>query len=92
MAQKQNFADKFWHDKHGHTVVWQRPNPLLITWFVAIVLSIMLPDGSLERYVSFVGTVAIFIWAVLELTRGVNNFRRLLGLGVLMLMLVAHFL
>jgi len=88
MAQKQTF----WEDKNGKFVVWQRPNILLATWFLALALSIVLPDNAASRFISMISGFAILIWAVLELIWGVNYFRRLLGLCVLLLILVAHFI
>lgn len=94
MARRhRTFSDKFWLDRHGRFVVWQKPNALLITWFVTFLLTIVYPnDDFLERGLSFISGLAIFIWAVLELFRGANYFRRSLGLGVLLLFAVGYFL
>lgn len=91
MARKQSFSDKFWNDKHGRFVVWQRPNALLWIWIIATAISIIMSANLLERILTSLGEIAIFIWALLELSRGVNYFRRMLGLGVLLL-LAASFL
>jgi hypothetical protein len=92
MARKQSFSDKFWHDKHGNFVVWQKPNIFLWIWIVALVVSIVMSSNSFSRDLSWLGGIAIIIWAVLELVRGVNYFRRLLGLSVLLLIIASHFL
>jgi hypothetical protein len=42
----------------------------------------VVPDGAVTA-VTAVGTVALVVWALDELVRGVNPFRRLLGAGVL---------
>lgn len=88
MARQRSFSDKFWHDKHGNFVAWQKPNIFLWVWFVTAVVNFFLQNNSLERYVGYVGMVSILIWAALELFRGVNYFRRTLGLCVLLLFLV----
>jgi hypothetical protein len=79
------FWDRFWRDKNGRDVIWQRPNAFLTTWFAATVISWFIPHGILEQSLSIVGFVAIVIWAVLELLSGVNNFRRTLGFLVLVI-------
>ena len=90
MARKRSFNDKFWYDRHGNFVVWQRPNFLLWIWIAAFIISIILSDGAFERFIGLLGLLAILIWAVLELGWGVNYFRRLVGLGVLLLFAVSH--
>ena len=92
MSQKQSLSDRFWNDKNGKFVVWQRPNILLAFWIAALILSIVLPDSGLERLISLLSGVAIFAWALLELFLGVNYFRRLLGLCVVLLIVATHVL
>ena len=94
MARKnqQTFDDKFWHDKHGRFVAWQKPNIFLWTWIGTTVFNILLPDGWLERGLGLLGGLSILVWAILELTRGVNYFRRTLGLCVLLLYAASYLL
>jgi hypothetical protein len=92
MARKQSFSNRFWNDKHGNFVVWQKPSALLWTWAVATALNIILPDGMLVRITSLIGGIAIFVWAVLELGWGVNYFRRTLGACILLLFLASYLL
>jgi hypothetical protein len=90
MARRQSFSDKFWQDKHGNLVIWQRPNIPLIVWLAAFILSIILPDGPIERGVSFIAEAAIVIWAFMELVWGSSYFRRLLGICVLLLIATSY--
>ena len=91
MARKQTFSDKFWNDKHGRFVVWQKPNALLWGWLLATVIDIVLPnDGALQRGISLLGGLCIFVWAILELGWGVNYFRRTLGLCILLLFAASY--
>ena len=90
MADKRSFSEKFWHDKHGNFVVWQNPNVFLWVWFVTAVISFFMQTNSLEKIIGGIGLVSIIIWALLELFRGVDYFRRTLGLCVLLLILVSH--
>jgi hypothetical protein len=63
----------------GYTVA-QFPNPPLIVALVGLIASRLLDQGStawaLSRGLFFIG---LTIWAWLELTDGVNGFRRVLG-------------
>ena len=92
MADDRSFDDKFWHDKHGKFVVWQTPNWALIGWFICTVLHTVLPDSTIELWIGHLGKVFLIIWAVMEVTRGVNYFRRLLGLSVLLFALMMTWL
>jgi len=92
MVSHQSFSEKFWHDKRGNVVVLQRPNIPGLVWVIGFALTIMLPDSSFERYISALSEIAIIVWAVMEVGWGVNNFRRLLGVCVLLLIISAHFI
>lgn len=92
MTRKKSFSYKFWHDKDGNFVVWQKPNIFLWVWIIALVLSIVLGANTFTHYLGVLGGISIIIWALLELVRGVNYFRRTLGLLVLLLILISRFL
>ena len=64
----------------GKLVVWQNPNAPLWVWIVAKALH-LITDAS---WLGVVASVALTVWAVLEITRGVNPFRRLLGAAALL--------
>lgn len=87
MARKETFFDKFWKDKYGRVVIVQKPNLFIITWVFAAFLSLLLPSGFTGKVFAAVAFVSIVIWAILEMIRGVNYFRRLLGIAVLLLVL-----
>lgn len=82
------FWDKFWRDKHGRDVIWQRPNIFLATWFLATAITWFIPFGTTERVLGIISFVAIVIWAWLEITKGVNNFRRTIGVLVLVMAVI----
>jgi hypothetical protein len=69
----------------------QFPNlPLIIAFLAGEAGSFL--DGSAHSYAASVSYLAMTIWAYEELVRGVNWFRRLLGLAFvfLLIMRVAH--
>ena len=92
MTKKRSFWDKFWRDERGHDVIWQRPNKLLIIWFTASVINVILRGGVIENVLGWIGLIAILLWSALELAWGVNYFRRLLGFCVLVIVIFSRIL
>jgi hypothetical protein len=80
--QRQDIWDKCWKDRRGHVVLWQTPNIPLIAWAVFTVISLFL-SGRVADVFSWLGSAALISWSLLEVFRGVNYFRRALGLLVL---------
>lgn len=74
--------DKFWRDEEGRVVIWQRPNKWLIGWAAATFISLLF-TGITADVLAWVGSAALIIWSLLEVFKGVNYFRRGLGLLVL---------
>jgi hypothetical protein len=81
-TQHRSLWDRTWKDKHGRYALWQRPNPWLIAWAVLTTLSLLFTARTAD-ILSAAGSGALIIWALLEVFRGVNYFRRALGLLVL---------
>jgi hypothetical protein len=77
------FFDNFFRDSNGEIVIAQPPNLPLIIWFVASLSQLVFKTGQLNLGLDLVATGSLFIWAALELFQGVNYFRRMLGLIVL---------
>src|SRR4051794_28631031 len=74
----------------GKVAVAQRPNVPLLVFLVATAVRILLhPHGTVGDVVSLVGTVALAVWAILEVVRGDSPFRRVLG-GVVLALLLAR--
>ena len=79
------FIDWFWRDRHtGRIVVAQWPNLWLWVFITASCVGLIThaagPTGFGARLVS---TAFLLIWAGDELLRGVNPWRRSLGMAVL---------
>lgn len=90
MSKYKNFSQKFWEDKHDNVVIWQKPNKWLSIWFFTMVLDWFLPRGLIEKSIGVVSLASLIIWAFLELTRGDDYFRRLIGLLVLLVLIVSR--
>jgi hypothetical protein len=86
--EHQDLWDKFWKDKDGNVVVYQRPNIWLISWVVLTLLSLFL-NGAVSSYLWWLALVSLTIWSLLEIFKGVNYLRRLLGVIVLVLTIMA---
>ncbi|MGZ4734941.1 MAG: hypothetical protein ACXVKA_14145 [Acidimicrobiia bacterium] len=68
----------------GQITIGQVPNVPLVVFIVAWVLDrVFDPGGSIGTALAVLGFAALTIWAVDEIVRGVNPWRRLLGAGVL---------
>jgi hypothetical protein len=78
----ENIWNDIWRDKEGRVVVWQTPNAWLIGWVVLTMLCLV-TSGKLSDYLGWAGDVSLVAWAALEIAKGVNYFRRALGLLVL---------
>lgn len=67
----------------GRLIVGQFPNPALFVWMVALALGWLELSADQATAVEGVGRGALLVWALDEVVRGANPFRRLLGAVVL---------
>jgi hypothetical protein len=81
----------FFKDKNGQIVLWQWPNIPIIGWAVLKLLSLMVGRGMFNSGLGQLSMALLFVWAYLELIHGVNYFRRLLGLLVLVGVVASYF-
>jgi hypothetical protein len=81
-AANRSLWDRTWKNKQGQVVIWQMPNMALIAWAVLTFLSLLF-GGRLADVFSWLGSVALISWSLLEVFKGANYFRRALGLLVL---------
>lgn len=68
----------------GRIVVAQWPNLPLWIWIATSAWSWLAPPGGgWGTALGVTGTAALAVWAIDEIVRGVNPWRRILGAGVL---------
>jgi hypothetical protein len=68
----------------GAITVAQTPNLALTVFLVATaILWLMHPNGTLSTVAKVVATGSLIVWALDEVVRGVNPWRRFLGVAVL---------
>ena len=80
---EKTLFDKTFRDSNGNIVIAQPPNLPIIVWGVASLLKLISTNGSLNVGLDLIAFGSLFTWAWLELFQGVNYFRRMLGLVVL---------
>lgn len=73
-------ADWWFRDRTtGERVVAQPPNAPILVVIAATLVSRLAPSGPVRRAAGVVATAALAYWSILEIVRGVNPWRRLLG-------------
>jgi hypothetical protein len=87
-THRRSLWDRIWKDPNGRIVLWQTPNPWLIAWAVLTTLSLFF-TGRMADILTGLASASLIAWALLEVFRGVNYFRRGLGLIVLLYSLAA---
>jgi hypothetical protein len=74
----------FVNRRSGRLTVTQWPNlPLAVFLLAAVASRIFRPSGGTATFLRVLGLVTLIVWALDELIRGVNPFRRILGGAVL---------
>lgn len=86
-----NLVKSFFKDKNGEWAVIAFPNGLLLSWIVLVVLGMFVHDSELKDNLGRLSGAVIFAWAYLEITRGESYFRRALGAGVLLGLILSFF-
>jgi hypothetical protein len=80
----------FVNRRRGGITVAQRPNVRLGIYIVAAALPhVVHLHGTTKDAVQIIGETALILWAIDELLRGVNPFRRLLG-GAILVATIVH--
>lgn len=87
----RTFSDKFWHDKDGNFAVIQRPNRLIIIWFVTFMISELFHEKYIRLPFGWFAFVILVIWSLSEAFSGVNYFRRSLGVLVFAVAVLTRF-
>lgn len=79
-THQPNLWNKIWRDKHGagQVVIFQLPNWPLVLWLGLTVIS-QYAKGQLSSGAAIAASGVLIIWALLEVIKGVNYFRRGLG-------------
>ncbi|MBA3234271.1 MAG: hypothetical protein H0T17_10070 [Propionibacteriales bacterium] len=88
MSRTRNTINQFIRNPNtGRVVIVQPPNIAILTWLAARGGVLLWDDRAQE--LRWVGSGALMVWALAELTRGQSPFRRTLGAAVLAYELVS---
>lgn len=89
-GQKEPIIDWFFRTAEGKLVVAQFPNWPLWTWLGATAIESLSLSYSWHWVIGWIGTTALAWWAYLEISEGVNRFRRILGTVVIIYLLLSR--
>lgn len=78
-------------DKDGKVTLAQSPNLPLVGWMAFKAISTPISNQSIKTGFESVGTAFLFVWAYLEIVEGDSNFRKLLGVAVMSLIVFNMF-
>ncbi len=87
-ANSRSLWDRFWRDKDDRIVIVQVPNVWLIIWIVLEIISLFASSHRTELITWWLASAALGVWSLLEIFRGDNYFRRVLGLCIACLTLL----
>lgn len=76
--------NRTFRDNDGNLTIAQMPNLPILIWLAATLLALLITSGNFHRGLDALAFGSLFTWAWQELFQGVNYFRRLLGLIVLL--------
>ncbi|MES2092806.1 MAG: hypothetical protein V4531_03205 [Actinomycetota bacterium] len=80
MSGRNNGLDWMFRSRAtGRITLAQPPNFEQRVFSAATLVGVLLPKSKLRTGVGVVAVLALLVWAVDELARGVNPFRRILG-------------
>lgn len=92
MASKvAHHVKQFCSDKDGKVTLAQSPNLPIVGWVVFKLISIPISNQPVKTGFESVATAFLFVWAYLEIVEGDSNFRRLLGVVIMILIVLNMF-
>ncbi len=88
----RSFLERCYTDSKGRVSLLEAPNFPITVWAVCRIALLFLPKNGSTIYhlLDVVAFGALFTWAWLELSSGVNYLRRLLGLIVIIVTTIGH--
>ncbi|MDQ6985131.1 MAG: hypothetical protein Q9M76_02395 [Candidatus Dojkabacteria bacterium] len=84
--------DRLFRDKNGKIVIAQFPNWPIIGWGIVRLVIISPLFNSKQTELFIISNTFLLIWALMELVSGVNYFRRILGVVILLSLFSSYLL
>jgi hypothetical protein len=81
--------DRLFRDAAGQIVIWQPPNLPILIWLSATLLKLVFQTGQVKLVLDLLAFSSLLYWSFLEITQGVNYFRRDLGIVVLIALIIS---
>jgi hypothetical protein len=81
--------DRLFRDGSGEIVIGQAPNLPIIVWISATLLKLVFTTGQTKIALDILAFGSLLYWSFLEITQGVNYFRRDLGVIVLIALIAS---
>lgn len=81
----------FCSDKNGKVTLAQSPNLPIIGWIIFKLIAIPISNQPVKTGFESIATAFLFAWAYLEIVEGDSNFRRLLGVLIMSLIVINMF-
>ncbi len=81
--------DRLFRDGTGEIVIWQTPNLPILVWVSATLLKLVFQTGQVKLVLDLLAFSSLLYWSFLEITQGVNYFRRDLGVVVLIGLMIS---
>jgi hypothetical protein len=81
--------DRLFRDGTGEIVIGQPPNLPILIWLSATLLKLVFKTGQVNIALDLLAFSSLLYWSFLEITQGVNYFRRDLGVVVLIAIIIS---
>jgi hypothetical protein len=86
---KDTLFDRLFRDAAGQIVIWQSPNLPILIWVSATLLKLVFQTGQVKLALDLLAFSSLLYWSFLEITQGVNYFRRDLGVVVFIALIIS---
>jgi hypothetical protein len=81
--------NRLFRDGTGAIVIGQPPNLPILIWVSATLLKLVIKTGQVKIFLDLLAFSSLLYWSFLEITQGVNYFRRDLGVIVLLALIIS---
>jgi uncharacterized membrane protein len=86
---KDTLFDRLFRDGTGEIIIGQPPNLPILIWGLATLLTLVFKTGRAKLGLDSLAFSSLLYWSLLEITQGVNYFRRDLGVIVLIAIIIS---
>jgi hypothetical protein len=88
-SHAERLCQRLFRDGTGEIIIAQPPNLPILIWGLAMLLKLVFKTGQVKLALDLLSFSSLFYWSFLEITQGVNYFRRDLGVIVLIALIIS---